>query len=191
VGLEDASGYCDPHESCDPAQRDAVARCHLWSEHDENRIYTDPAGWAAHVAGCATCRGADTDVRAEAIDELLADDLGQDGPEQTYPLSKAQFDQGCGFRFNGVDLCEDENGRWVYAYGARGKTVMARAVNQFDRDMSGMTFGGAPSGYGPGDVEHKWAVCVEDPDGPEGWFIKWSSIAADAPNAFQLTVVTR
>ncbi len=28
---------------------------HLWDEHDSTRHYTDPDGWAAHVAGCADC----------------------------------------------------------------------------------------------------------------------------------------
>lgn len=32
---------------------------HLWHEHDSTRLYTDPEGWDAHVAGCAQCRGDD------------------------------------------------------------------------------------------------------------------------------------
>jgi hypothetical protein len=32
---------------------------HLWHEHDDVRSYTDPEGWAAHVAACSTCRGTD------------------------------------------------------------------------------------------------------------------------------------
>jgi len=29
--------------------------CHLWDEHDSTRHYTDPEGWAAHVASCPDC----------------------------------------------------------------------------------------------------------------------------------------
>jgi hypothetical protein len=30
---------------------------HLWSEHDDARWYSDPDGWAAHVATCEQCKG--------------------------------------------------------------------------------------------------------------------------------------
>lgn len=29
---------------------------HLWHEHDDDRHYIDPEGWAAHVAACDSCR---------------------------------------------------------------------------------------------------------------------------------------
>jgi hypothetical protein len=29
---------------------------HLWNIHDPDRAYTDPAGWAAHVADCVDCQ---------------------------------------------------------------------------------------------------------------------------------------
>lgn len=51
VALEAASGYCD----CDcPGWVDN--RRHLWSIHDAVRKYTDPVGWATHVAICEQCR---------------------------------------------------------------------------------------------------------------------------------------
>jgi hypothetical protein len=32
---------------------------HLWTIHDSDRAYTDPTGWAEHVAGCDQCRDDD------------------------------------------------------------------------------------------------------------------------------------
>ena len=41
---------------CDDSRIDPlVNRRHLWSEHDDTRWYTDPDGWAAHVAECDRC----------------------------------------------------------------------------------------------------------------------------------------
>lgn len=37
---------------CDNYAKSALNPRHLWSEHDSTRIYTDPAGWAAHAAAC-------------------------------------------------------------------------------------------------------------------------------------------
>jgi hypothetical protein len=43
--------------TCCMEYRDTIGnRRHLWDEHDSTRHYTDPDGWAAHVAACETCR---------------------------------------------------------------------------------------------------------------------------------------
>ncbi len=54
VATEAASGYCDPHDPCDPS--DKRWKPHLWSQHDSTRHYADPEGWAAHEASCDQCR---------------------------------------------------------------------------------------------------------------------------------------
>ncbi len=56
VPLEAANSYCD--FEC-PGYDDKPWPPHLWSEHDDSRHYSDPEGWAAHVASCADCRGDD------------------------------------------------------------------------------------------------------------------------------------
>lgn len=52
VPFEAASSYCN--DDCAGYRIGPVP--HLWSEHDSTRHYTDPSGWAAHVAGCGQCR---------------------------------------------------------------------------------------------------------------------------------------
>lgn len=50
------SAPLEMHICCD-AYRDTCRNPrHLWSEHDSDRAYTDPAGWAAHLAACEECR---------------------------------------------------------------------------------------------------------------------------------------
>jgi hypothetical protein len=54
--LATAGAYCD--DGCPghlPNPR------HLWDEHDDARNYTDPGGWANHVANCDRCGGTDDD----------------------------------------------------------------------------------------------------------------------------------
>jgi hypothetical protein len=40
---------------CDNYARSDINTRHLWSEHDSDRYYTDPDGWAAHEAACVEC----------------------------------------------------------------------------------------------------------------------------------------
>lgn len=111
--------------------------------------------------------------------------------EQTYPLTEADFNDGCGFIFRDIWLCEDEDGSYVYAYGHHDKATYAAAVNDLDKEN------GAHDGdpYTAEWVEHVWAIATQPADGPDGWYIMWSYLEApitqDAPNAFPLTVVTR
>jgi hypothetical protein len=49
------------HCECDGAQDARVNPRHLWDEHDSDRAYTDPIGWAAHVRACERCRGESND----------------------------------------------------------------------------------------------------------------------------------
>ena len=44
-------------QCCDNYAKSAINPRHLWDAHDSTRIYTDPAGWAEHEAGCAHCLG--------------------------------------------------------------------------------------------------------------------------------------
>lgn len=53
VAMPAANGYCDLE--C-PGYTEEPTAPHLWSEHDDARHYTDPDGWAAHVASCDKCR---------------------------------------------------------------------------------------------------------------------------------------
>ena len=55
VGLEASGSYCDTFEPCDPDQKQAAKRRHLWDEHDSNRSYTDAEGWRQHQVGCVRC----------------------------------------------------------------------------------------------------------------------------------------
>lgn len=43
--------------ACEGASDGAVNPRHLWSQHDSDRAYTDPSGWAAHQRSCSQCRG--------------------------------------------------------------------------------------------------------------------------------------
>ena len=54
VALEMSGSRCD-HEC--PGYYLPPKSPHLWNEHDSTRHYTDPEGWAAHVASCDDCRG--------------------------------------------------------------------------------------------------------------------------------------
>jgi hypothetical protein len=49
----------NPPQCCEEAQYSRANIRHLWSIHDEVRSYTDPTGWAEHVAGCGQCRDDD------------------------------------------------------------------------------------------------------------------------------------
>lgn len=109
----------------------------------------------------------------------------------TYPIGAEDFNDGCGFIFRGVWLCEDEDGSYVYAYGHVDKSLYATAVNDLDKEN-----GAFDDPYTAEHVEHHWSVATQPADGPEGWWIKWNTldgepITATTPNAFPLTVVTR
>lgn len=42
---------------CEEYQYDPnVNTCHLWSEHDSTRWYTDPEGWVKHETECTICQ---------------------------------------------------------------------------------------------------------------------------------------
>lgn len=43
-------------QCCGAARYSKANVRHLWSEHDEVRSITDPAGWAAHVKDCVDCQ---------------------------------------------------------------------------------------------------------------------------------------
>jgi hypothetical protein len=48
------------NECCDAVRMNPrMNPCHLWSEHDSTRHYTDPEGWAKHEQSCEQCRGDD------------------------------------------------------------------------------------------------------------------------------------
>lgn len=53
-----AGSFC----SCTNVLRDVLWGAHLWNEHDEDRIVTDPTGWAKHVAQCEQCGGETDDT---------------------------------------------------------------------------------------------------------------------------------
>lgn len=36
-------------------QHTAINTRHLWNEHDSDRIYRDPEGWAEHLKNCVLC----------------------------------------------------------------------------------------------------------------------------------------
>jgi hypothetical protein len=52
VPPEAANSYCD--HDCPGYDQEPVPP-HLWDEHDSNRAYSDPAGWAAHMGVCEMC----------------------------------------------------------------------------------------------------------------------------------------
>ena len=111
---------------------------------------------------------------------------------QTYPLSEKDFNDGCGFHYRGVALCEDEDGSHVYAYGHIDRTTYAAAVSDFDEDMGA----DIDESYTAEHVEHLWSVATQSADGPNGWWIQWRTIdgnpiTGETPNAFPITVVTR
>lgn len=106
------------------------------------------------------------------------------------PLTREEFDDGCGYTHNDIPICEDEGGNWVYAYGHVDKPAMAAAVNAYDTEM------GAEAVYSHTDVEHVWAVTEQPADAPDGWFIRWGDehhtrFDADTPGAFPITIISR
>lgn len=103
------------------------------------------------------------------------------------PLTAEEFDTGCGYTYEGVSICEDENGSWVYAYGHVDPETFARVVNTYDREEGGMD----EDWYDAGAVQHLWAVTEEPADAPDGWWIRWDGVTATTPQAFAITVVSR
>lgn len=111
---------------------------------------------------------------------------------KTYPLAETDFDDGCGFTFRGIPLCEDEDGSYVYAYGRLPKATYALAVNDFDAEMGA----DLDEPYTSEHVKHYWAVATQPHDGPDGWWVQWEvldgePITSATPNAFAMTVVDR
>lgn len=45
-----------PPDCCMEHRHAQINTRHLWDEHDSTRHYTDPDGWARHVASCEQCR---------------------------------------------------------------------------------------------------------------------------------------
>jgi len=41
---------------CDNYMKSGVNKRHLWDEHDDDRHYFDPEGWAFHEASCKACK---------------------------------------------------------------------------------------------------------------------------------------
>ena len=57
-----------PRGRSEPLERPSFCDCyedyrknprHLWDVHDDSRFYSDPQGWAMHLAACGQCRGDD------------------------------------------------------------------------------------------------------------------------------------
>ena len=106
----------------------------------------------------------------------------------TYPpLTAEEFDDGCGYTINGIPLCEDEGGSYVYAHGHLDTSAFAAAVTEFDREVAGFDCDATE----PKDVEHVWAVTLKPANDPDGWWVRWGGVTKDTPNAFAMTVVTR
>ena len=112
---------------------------------------------------------------------------GDQCPGSGHPaLTREEFEAGAPEVHHGVALCEDENGNFIYAYGHRGKSVMARAINAYDKSTAGESFG-----TNPGDVVHKWAVTKTPADSPDGRWIHWGEVTQETPGAFPVTMVAR
>lgn len=106
-----------------------------------------------------------------------------------YPaLTEQGFNEGCGYTFHDIPICEDEQASWVYTYGHRDKDQFAAAVNDYDHEVAG---GDWELGYTAEDVQHLYAVTLEPADGPDGWLISWGEDAQDHPRRFPVTVVPR
>lgn len=46
----------NPPQCCMEQQNTAINTRHMWSEHDSDRHYFDPEGWAEHVQDCEECQ---------------------------------------------------------------------------------------------------------------------------------------
>lgn len=103
------------------------------------------------------------------------------------PLTAKEFEDGCGYSFRGVWLCEDERGDYVYAYSHVDKATMIAAVHDYDNEMAGYDI----EPHEPEDVRHVYAVTVKPADDPDGWWISWHDTTAETPGTFPLTVVNR
>ena len=104
-------------------------------------------------------------------------------------LSRKEFEDGCGYAFRGIWLCEDDDGNYVYAYGHADKATYASAVNDLDAEMIGNA---TDDPYTADDVHHLWAVTLKPADDPDGWLITWPDDVTDqTPGSFPMTVVNR
>jgi hypothetical protein len=104
------------------------------------------------------------------------------------PLTREEFDDGCGYTFRGVPMVEHEDGTYIYAYGHVDPEQMVKAIAAYDWEVAG----GEYEGYAVEDVKHVHGLTLKPPSDPDGWFIAWPDDAtAETPGSFPMTVVTR
>jgi hypothetical protein len=100
------------------------------------------------------------------------------------PLTRQQFEDGCGYTYRGVSICEDENATWVYAYGHIDPAEFVKVLHDYDIETAGVD-----EPYAHSDVQHRWATTTRP--APDWWIDFPSSNTAETPGAFPVTVVAR
>lgn len=105
-------------------------------------------------------------------------------PGQVYPaLTEAEFARGCA-EFGGIRFVEDEDGRYLFAYGHIAPTLFAMAMTGWDRSL-----GSTEEPYTAEQVQHRWAVRTSET--VDDWLISWADRYQDHEDRFPLTVITR
>jgi hypothetical protein len=103
------------------------------------------------------------------------------------PLTRAEFDDGCGYRYRGVPFIESEDGS-IFAYGHIDPALFVEVVHDFDVEMAS----DSEPRHELTDVQHCWATVVLPSSDPDGWQIEWGKTStAETPGAFPVTVVAR
>lgn len=74
----------------------------------------------------------------------------------------------------------------IMAYGHHDKAQFVKIVREYD----GLCDPEWAETHAESDVQHLWAVRTDD-NGEHVWWIKWSGITAETPNAFPVTVIRR
>lgn len=77
----------------------------------------------------------------------------------------------------------------IMGYGHPDKEQFAAIVTDYD-------MGNDPKWAEPtraSEVEHVWAIQTPHPSGytDDGWWIKWSGVTSETPNAFPVSIVKR
>lgn len=129
---------------------------------------------------------ADADT-TESAEVIVFDVLQAIGVQITWPITRTGFEDELQV-LAGVPVFEVEEGGGIgslIGYGHRDRDLFASAANALDATRA---TDGDPARAS--DVLLTYAVCTQDPGGPDGPWYEWG-VPAGTPNAFPATVLDR
>ncbi len=100
------------------------------------------------------------------------------------PLTAADFDMQWDAEHT-FPFIESEDAT-IMAFGHHDKAAFVRAVREYDDLCTDDAETHAES-----DVDHFWAVQIDRGNPEDGWWMSWSGVTAETPNAFPITVILR